>query len=59
MGPLGNLGLGSIEANQQATKTKERLEQIDSEVKEIEYNLTVLLPEEAREANAPPGWLRE
>ncbi|HXC62038.1 MAG TPA: DUF4124 domain-containing protein [Nitrospiria bacterium] len=57
--PLGNLGLGSIEANQQATKTKERLEQIDSEVKEIEYNLTVLLPEEAREANAPPGWLRE
>ncbi len=59
MDPLGKLGLGSIEANQQAKEMKERLEQIDSEIKEIEYDLTVLLPEEARKANAPPGWLRE
>jgi len=57
--PLGNLGLGSIEANQQAKEMKERLEQIDSEIETIEYDLTVLLPEEARKANTPPSWLRE
>lgn len=59
MDPLGKLGLGSVEANQQAKEMKERLEQIDSEIAGIEYDLTVLLPEEARKANAPPGWLRE
>lgn len=57
--PLGNLGLGSIEANQKSKEIKDRRGQIDSEIEEIEYNLNVLLPEEAREANAPPGWLRE
>lgn len=59
MDPLGKLGLGSIEANQQAKEMKERLEQIDSEIEGIEYDLTVQLPEEAQKANAPPGWLRE
>lgn len=59
MDPLGNLGLGSIEANQKSKEIKDRLGQIDSEIEEIEYDLNVLLPEEAREANAPPGWLRE
>jgi Domain of unknown function (DUF4124) len=57
--PLGNLGLGSIETNREAKEIKERLEQINSEIETIENDLNVLLPEEARKANAPPGWLRE
>ena len=57
--PLGSLGLGSIEANEQAKESKGRLEQIKNEIETIDYDLNVLLPEEARKANAPPGWLRE
>jgi len=56
---LGRLGLGSIDQNQQAKETENRLQQIDSEIKEIDNDLTITLPEEARRANAPPGWLRE
>jgi hypothetical protein len=56
---LGKLGLGSIEANQQAKDTEKQLQQLDSEIKAIEQELTVSIPEEARMANAPPGWLRE
>ena len=59
MDPLGKLGLGTLEANQRAKEINERLEQIDSEIETIESDLTVVLPEEARKANAPPGWLRD
>jgi hypothetical protein len=56
---LGKLGLGSLEANQQAKDTEKQLQQLDSQIKAIEQELTVSIPEEARMANAPPGWLRE
>jgi len=58
-GMLGNLGLGSVDQNQQARETEGRVQQINSEIAEIDNDLTVVLPEEARRANTPPGWLRE
>lgn len=59
MTSLGKLGLGSVEANQQVKETEGRVQQINSEIAEINNELTVVLPEEARRANTPPGWLRE
>ncbi|HXC61526.1 MAG TPA: DUF4124 domain-containing protein [Nitrospiria bacterium] len=38
---------------------KKQIVQADEELKDIEYDLSVGLPEEARKANAPPGWLRD
>jgi hypothetical protein len=58
-GMLGRLGLGNVEENQQAKETEDRIQQLDSEISQIDHELTVVVPEEARKANAPPGWLRE
>ncbi len=38
---------------------KKQIAQIDEELQAIEYDLNVGLPEEARKANALPGWLRD
>jgi hypothetical protein len=56
---LGRLGLGNIEENDQAKEMEIRIQEIDSEINKIDNELTVIIPDEARKANAPPGWLRE
>lgn len=43
---------------QKRLELNEQIEQYQNELREAEEMLNVTLPEEARKAGAPPGWLR-
>ena len=47
------------EVTKKLEELKKQIAQIDEELQSIEYDLNVGLPEEARRANALPGWLRD
>jgi hypothetical protein len=52
--PIPQPGIGN-----NLEEIKKQIAQIDDDLKSIEYDLNVGLPDEARKANALPGWLRD
>jgi hypothetical protein len=47
------------EIGQNLDDIKNQIAQVDNELSEIDHALNVDLPDEARRAGAPPGWLRD
>ncbi|OGW29409.1 MAG: hypothetical protein A2X56_04650 [Nitrospirae bacterium GWC2_57_13] len=55
----GSSALAPIAARQRAEEIDRDLERARKEIDEAQRMLTVVIPDEARRAGVPPGWLRE
>jgi hypothetical protein len=48
-----------IEQRERFQEIQTQLAELNQKISDIENKITVVIPEEARKLNAPPGWLRE
>ena len=55
---LANNQLSTFQAIQKRIELNEEIQQYQNDLREAEEMLSVTLPDEARKAGAPPGWLR-
>jgi DNA repair exonuclease SbcCD ATPase subunit len=57
--PWGTLALASPDARAKVGKVEEEMKAVQKQINEARNMINVVIPEEARKADVPPGWLRE
>ncbi len=55
----GSAALAPIENRVRAEKIEQQMKDVQSEIEQAKHMLNEVIPEEARKAGVPPGWLRE
>jgi hypothetical protein len=55
----GSLAVAPIAVREEAGQVDQALQDTQAEIDEARHMLEVVLPDEARKAGVPPGWLRE
>ncbi len=59
LGVRGSAALAPIENRQKAEQLQQQMEKVQQEINEARDMVEKVIPEEARRAGVPPGWLRE
>jgi hypothetical protein len=59
VGKWGGPASGHLEGPMEAEQIDREMEAAKKEIDDARHNLEVVIPEEARKAGVPPGWLRE
>jgi uncharacterized protein YukE len=59
LGKWGGVASGRLEGRMEAERIEQQMTQAQKEVQDAQNQLEVVIPEEARKAGVPPGWLRE
>ncbi len=55
----GGVASGHIEGREEAARIEDEMKQVQKEINSARNEIEVVIPEEARKAGVPPGWLRE
>jgi hypothetical protein len=55
----GPLSTGHLEGRLQSEQIDREMDAVKKEIDDARHNLEVVIPEEARKAGVPPGWLRQ
>ena len=55
----GGPASGHLEGREEADRIDKQMKQVQQEIDEAKYQIEVVIPDEARKAGVPPGWLRE
>lgn len=58
-GPSAGRAMAEYEAREQASRLEEQMKSVQDEVTEARNEVENVIPDEARRAGVPPGWLRE
>ncbi len=58
-GSWGGPASGHLEDREEAARIEEEMKQVKKEIDGIRNEIEVVIPDEARKAGVPPGWLRE
>jgi chromosome segregation ATPase len=59
LGVRGSAALAPLENRQKAEQLEQQMKDVQQEIDEAKNMVEVVIPEEARKAGVPPGWLRE
>ncbi len=59
LGRWGSLALAPGQDRLKAQQIEQRMKEVQKEIDEARNMIEVVIPEEARKAGVPPGWLRE
>lgn len=59
LGKWGGVASGRLEGRMEAEQIAEQMKQVQKEIDDARNQLENVIPEEARKAGVPPGWLRE
>jgi peptidoglycan hydrolase CwlO-like protein len=57
--PWGTFALASPDTRAKVGKVEEEMKAVQKQIDEARNMINVVIPEEARKADVPPGWLRE
>lgn len=57
--PWGTFALASPDAREKVRKVEEEMKAVQKQIDEARNMINVVIPEDARKAGVPPGWLRE
>jgi|GEM_PF-332779 len=55
----GGPASGHLEGREEADRINQQMKQVQQEIDEAHNQIEVVIPDEARKAGVPPGWLRE
>ncbi len=59
LGSWGGPASGHLEGREEAARIEQQLKQVQQEIDDTRQQIRVVIPNEARKAGIPPGWLRE
>jgi flagellar biosynthesis/type III secretory pathway protein FliH len=59
LGKWGGVASGQLEGRQEAERIAEQMKQVRKEIDDARNQIDQVIPDEARKAGVPPGWLRE
>lgn len=59
LGKWGGVASGQLEGRMEAEQIAEQMKQVQKEIDDTRNQIDTVIPEEARKAGVPPGWLRE
>jgi hypothetical protein len=59
LGKWGGVASGQLEGRVEAERIEQEMKEVQVEIDEARNMIEVIIPEEARRAGIPPGWLRE
>jgi hypothetical protein len=59
LGSWGGPASGHIAGREEASRIEQQMEQVQKEINDARNQIEVVIPDEARKAGVPPGWLRE
>ena len=59
LGRWGGIASGHLEDREEADRIEQKMEQVQQEISDTRNQVEVAIPDEARKAGIPPGWLRE
>jgi len=59
LGRWGGIASGHIEDRVEADRIDQEMKQVQQEINDARNQVEVVIPDEARKAGIPPGWLRE
>ncbi len=59
LGSWGGPASGHLEGREEADRIQQQMDQVQREIDDARNQIEVVIPDEARKAGIPPGWLRE
>jgi len=59
LGSWGGPASGQLAGRQEADRIQQQMDQVQREIDDARNQIEVVIPDEARKAGIPPGWLRE
>ena len=59
LGSWGGVAGGHLEGREEAARIEQEMKQVQQEIDNVRNQIEVVIPDEARKAGVPPGWLRE
>ncbi len=59
LGSWGGPASGHLEGREEADRIQQQMQQVQREIDDAREQIEVVIPDEARKAGIPPGWLRE
>ncbi len=59
LGSWGGPASGHLEGRGEADRIQQQMDQVQREIDDARNQIEVVIPDEARKAGIPPGWLRE
>ncbi|HUL00390.1 MAG TPA: hypothetical protein VLX29_05975 [Nitrospirota bacterium] len=59
LGAWGGVASGQLEGRMKAQQMEQEMEQVQKEIENARNDIEYVIPEQARKAGVPPGWLRE
>jgi chromosome segregation ATPase len=59
LGRWGGVASGHLEDKEEAERITQEMKQVQQEISDARNQIDVVIPDEARKAGIPPGWLRE
>ncbi len=59
LGSWGGPASGHLEGREEADRIQQQMQQVQGEIDDAQNQIEVVIPDEARKAGIPPGWLRE
>ncbi len=59
LGRWGGIASGHLEDSEEAARIEQEMIQVQQEISDTRNQVEVTIPDEARKAGIPPGWLRE
>ncbi|HYA86991.1 MAG TPA: DUF4124 domain-containing protein [Nitrospirota bacterium] len=59
LGRWGGIASGHLEDREEADRIEQEMKQVQQEINDARNQVEVAIPDEARKAGIPPGWLRE
>lgn len=59
LGRWGGVASGHLEDKEEAERISQEMKQVQQEIDNARNQIEVVIPDEARKAGIPPGWLRE